>query len=142
MVKYTGKNGKEYILRFDMSAMEAMRDKFGGLQDGMQKLQTNDLTTSWGRAVTSENVWREYPRPQLVRGGWESLNGTWEYAIASAAATSSRPGMDGMMFSIVNESARTTSEAVASPTSPAIAIATHPRRRTILTLQPSKLLTF
>ena len=44
MVKYTGKNGKEYILRFDMSAMEAMRDKFGGLQDGMQKLQTNDLT--------------------------------------------------------------------------------------------------
>ena len=49
-------------------------------------VMTNDLTTSWGRAVTSENVWREYPRPQLVRGGWESLNGTWEYAIASAAA--------------------------------------------------------
>ena len=27
---------------------------------------TNDLTTSWGRAVTPENVWREYPRPQLL----------------------------------------------------------------------------
>ena len=49
-------------------------------------LATNDLTTSWGRAVTPENVWREYPRPQLVRGAWTSLNGKWEYAIASAAA--------------------------------------------------------
>ncbi|MBR2839249.1 MAG: hypothetical protein IKE55_10725 [Kiritimatiellae bacterium] len=49
-------------------------------------VQTNDLTTSWGRAVTPENVWREYPRPQLVRGGWSSLNGKWEYAIASAAS--------------------------------------------------------
>lgn len=47
---------------------------------------TNDLTTSWGRAVTPENVWREYPRPQLVRDNWISLNGFWAYAIASAAA--------------------------------------------------------
>lgn len=47
---------------------------------------TNDLTTVWGRAVTPENVWREYPRPQLVRGGWASLNGIWEYAVASAAS--------------------------------------------------------
>lgn len=47
---------------------------------------TNDLTTSWGRAVTPENVWREYPRPQLVRRGWQSLNGLWQYAISSAAA--------------------------------------------------------
>ena len=47
---------------------------------------TNELTTSWGRAVTPENAWREYPRPQLVRSDWTSLNGRWEYAIASAAA--------------------------------------------------------
>ena len=43
MVKYTGKDGKEYVLRFDMSAMEAIRDKFGGLQEGMEKLETNDI---------------------------------------------------------------------------------------------------
>ena len=47
---------------------------------------TNDLTTVWGRAVTPENAWREYPRPQLVRSDWTCLNGTWEYAIASAAS--------------------------------------------------------
>ena len=43
MVKYTGKDGKEYVLRFDMSAMEAIRDKFGGLQEGMEKLATNEI---------------------------------------------------------------------------------------------------
>ena len=49
-------------------------------------VMTNDLTTSWGRAVTPENVWREYPRPQLVRAGWTCLNGTWDYAITSAVS--------------------------------------------------------
>ena len=54
--------------------------------DAQSILATNDLTTSWGRAVTPENVWREYPRPQLVRGEWTSLNGKWEYAITSAVS--------------------------------------------------------
>ncbi len=44
---------------------------------------TNALTTSWGRAVTPENVWREYPRPQLVRADWTCLNGEWDYAVTS-----------------------------------------------------------
>ncbi len=38
-------------------------------------VMTNDLTTSWGRAVTPENVWREYPRPQLVRAEETPLSG-------------------------------------------------------------------
>ena len=42
---------------------------------------TNALTTSWGRAVTPANAWREYPRPQLVRADWRSLNGNWDYAV-------------------------------------------------------------
>ena len=41
----------------------------------------SDLITRWGRQVTSENAWREYPRPQLVREQWLNLNGLWEYTI-------------------------------------------------------------
>lgn len=54
--------------------------------EGKGVLMTNDLATVWGSSVTPENVWREYPRPQLVRKGWESLNGTWQYAITSAVS--------------------------------------------------------
>jgi hypothetical protein len=46
------------------------------------------LLTEWGANVTAENAWREYPRPQLVRGdaSWRCLNGLWEYAISAAKA--------------------------------------------------------
>lgn len=39
------------------------------------------LTTRWTAQVTPENVHAEHPRPQMMRAGWESLNGLWEYAI-------------------------------------------------------------
>jgi beta-galactosidase/beta-glucuronidase len=42
-----------------------------------------NLITRWGKEVTPENAWREYPRPQLVRPEWQNLNGLWEYAITS-----------------------------------------------------------
>ena len=40
-----------------------------------------DLMTRWGEQVTPENAWREYPRPQLKRDNWLSLNGLWDFAI-------------------------------------------------------------
>ena len=43
----------------------------------------SELITSWGEAVTPDNVWQEYPRPQLVRNGWQNLNGHWDYAITA-----------------------------------------------------------
>lgn len=39
------------------------------------------LMTKWGKKVTPENAWREYPRPQLVRKEWQNLNGLWDYRI-------------------------------------------------------------
>jgi hypothetical protein len=39
------------------------------------------IMTRWGKEVTPENAWREYPRPQLKRDTWQNLNGLWEYAI-------------------------------------------------------------
>ena len=38
------------------------------------------LTTRWAEDVTPETVHPEYPRPQLVREGWQNLNGLWELA--------------------------------------------------------------
>ncbi len=39
------------------------------------------LTTPWAEKVSPEKPLNEYPRPQLVRAGWQNLNGLWEYAI-------------------------------------------------------------
>ncbi|MFN0059862.1 MAG: glycoside hydrolase family 2 protein [Planctomycetota bacterium] len=39
------------------------------------------LMTRWAADVTPDRVHPEYPRPQLVRADWQSLNGEWQYAI-------------------------------------------------------------
>ncbi|MFB0524084.1 MAG: sugar-binding domain-containing protein, partial [Phycisphaerae bacterium] len=39
------------------------------------------LMTRWAQKVSPGNVHSEYPRPQMVREEWLSLNGLWEYAI-------------------------------------------------------------
>ena len=39
------------------------------------------MMTPWGEKVTSENAWRDYPRPQMARKGWTCLNGDWDYKV-------------------------------------------------------------
>ena len=41
----------------------------------------DSLKTRWAAEVTPENVWKSHPRPQMMRGIWEDLNGLWDYAI-------------------------------------------------------------
>lgn len=55
-----------------------------GLQVGAQTYRPVEgkMMTRWGKTVTPENVWKQYPRPQLKRDTWQNLNGMWEYAIA------------------------------------------------------------
>jgi beta-galactosidase/beta-glucuronidase len=39
------------------------------------------IMSRWAEKVTPENVWQEYPRPQLSREDWVNLNGLWDYAL-------------------------------------------------------------
>jgi len=38
MVKYTGKDGKEYVLRYDMYAMEEIKEKYQGTAEALQQM--------------------------------------------------------------------------------------------------------
>jgi len=41
------------------------------------------LMTRWAKDVSPQNALPEYPRPQLVRDRWQSLNGLWDYTIVT-----------------------------------------------------------
>lgn len=43
--------------------------------------EVHRLMTSWGESVTADTAWQEYPRPQMEREDWLSLNGYWDYAL-------------------------------------------------------------
>ncbi len=47
------------------------------------------LKTRWAADVDPAAPLPEYPRPQLVRSEWQSLNGLWEYAIRERSAAAS-----------------------------------------------------
>jgi hypothetical protein len=54
------------------------------------------LVTRWAREVSPDNVHAEYPRPQMVRREWLSLNGLWELAVpapheADQASAATKP---------------------------------------------------
>ncbi|HEX2534868.1 MAG TPA: glycoside hydrolase family 2 TIM barrel-domain containing protein [Chitinophagaceae bacterium] len=44
------------------------------------------IMTQWAANVNPAQPHAEYPRPQLVRGNWMNLNGTWQHAIQPVAA--------------------------------------------------------
>ena len=45
--------------------------------------KTPPMTTPWTNQVSLTNPLPEYPRPQLARPDWQSLNGIWQFAGAS-----------------------------------------------------------
>ncbi len=50
------------------------------------------LLTKWAETINPENVWKEYPRPQMVRPDWINLNGLWDFDIVPI---DSLPSFDG-----------------------------------------------
>ncbi len=53
---------------------------------GVAPAQSRPLVTRWAADVTPDHALPEYPRPQLMRSAWLSLNGPWEYAITDSGA--------------------------------------------------------
>ena len=39
------------------------------------------IKTKWGSNLDINNIWKEYPRPQLERKEWINLNGPWFYSV-------------------------------------------------------------
>ncbi|MGW2553826.1 PA14 domain-containing protein [Streptomyces sp. NPDC001635] len=64
----TDKNGKE----------------IGAFWSSGANRSTYELRTKWADDVTPANAHREYPRPQLTRDAWQNLNGSWQFAAATA----------------------------------------------------------
>ncbi|WP_407429506.1 glycoside hydrolase family 2 protein [Arcticibacter sp.] len=46
-----------------------------------QENTTRQMLTPWSGKLDKEKPLNNYPRPSLVRAGWENLNGRWDYAI-------------------------------------------------------------
>ncbi len=42
------------------------------------------LYTTWGEQLNPQQVWTEYPRPQLKRDQYKMVNGYWDYKIEAA----------------------------------------------------------
>ncbi len=66
--------------------------------------QEGAMLTEWGEKVTPENVWREYPRPQLVRENWLNLNGLWDFKTQKASVGKPRKWQQKILVPFVMES--------------------------------------
>ena len=49
------------------------------------------LPTRWDKDVSPTNPLPEYPRPQMTRPEWKSLNGSWSYAVENSPANGIDP---------------------------------------------------
>jgi beta-galactosidase/beta-glucuronidase len=59
----------------------------GLAQQSAWKIVEGKIHTPWAEKVNPSSALAEYPRPQMVRDPWISLNGLWDYAIKPKGET-------------------------------------------------------
>lgn len=69
-----------------------LKDALKSLQKEHEKDELARLYTPWGENLNPENVWPEYPRPQMRRKDYHMLNGIWEYTIVPCEGKTICPG--------------------------------------------------
>ena len=62
---------------------------------GPWQITGGKITTPWTANVNPANPLPEYPRPQMVRSNWTSLNGLWKYSILPKEEQSIPANMQG-----------------------------------------------
>ena len=63
-----------------------LKNALNALSVNKETASPRRLHTPWSSQVTPENVWQEYPRPQMVRESYINLNGLWDYAVTERHA--------------------------------------------------------
>jgi beta-galactosidase/beta-glucuronidase len=67
-----------------------------GIQAQQDENDQDVLLSRWAKNLNTDQVWQEYPRPQMQRKDWLNLNGYWEYAIEHQMETS--PTYEGQIL--------------------------------------------
>ena len=68
------------------------------LPAGAQTPSGGRLATRWAKLVSPTNALPDYPRPQMTRARWQSLNGPWDYGLTDSAATIAPTTYDGKIL--------------------------------------------
>lgn len=63
-----------------------------------QTISGGTLPTRWAKLVSPTNALPDYPRPQMTRSKWQSLNGSWDYGLTDSAATAPPAAYDGKIL--------------------------------------------
>ncbi len=85
-------------IRAALCALAALAALARAEERGAWKPAASPLMTRWAKDVRPDNVWPEYPRPQMVRQEWQNLNGLWEYSVAPAAQAEAPGAYDGAIL--------------------------------------------
>ncbi len=68
-----------------------------GSNVGTEARPNATLVTRWSSEVNLDSPLPEYPRPQMIRDNWVSLNGRWDYAITPVKEDRPRNGQKRLL---------------------------------------------
>src|SRR5690606_10180290 len=81
------------------ACLSMLRSEPSVAQDAAQWQPVGDkIKSRWVKDINPANPLPEYPRPQLVREGWQNLNGLWEYAIVPGSLGSAPETYEGQIL--------------------------------------------